>query len=36
MAEKRKQNMRDEEKKRWEMLEEINRSVLARPLLMDS
>jgi len=36
MAEKRKRDMRDEEKKRWEMLEEINRSVLARPLLMDS
>lgn len=35
-AEKRRKELRDDEKKRWEMLEEINRSVLTRPLLMDS
>lgn len=34
-AEKRRNELRAEEKKRWEMLEEINRSVLNRPLLMD-
>jgi hypothetical protein len=34
-AAKRREDMRAEEKKRWEMLEEINRSVLQRPLLMD-
>jgi hypothetical protein len=34
-AAKRRQEMKDEEKKRWEMLEEINKSVLTRPLLMD-
>jgi hypothetical protein len=35
-AAKRREDMRMEEKKRWEMLEEINRSVLQRPLLMDT
>lgn len=35
-AEKRRNELREEERKRWEMLEEINRSVLNRPLLMDS
>merc|ERR1719333_1946794 len=34
-AAKRREDMREEERKRWEMLEEINRSVLNRPLLMD-
>jgi hypothetical protein len=34
-AEKRKQELRDDERKRWEALEEINKSVLNRPLLMD-
>jgi len=34
-AAKRREDMREEERKRWEMLEEINRSVLQRPLLMD-
>jgi hypothetical protein len=34
-AEKRRQELRDDERKRWEALEEINKSVLNRPLLMD-
>jgi hypothetical protein len=34
-AEKRKQELRDDERKRWEALEEIQKSVLNRPLLMD-
>jgi len=34
-AAKRREDMREEERKRWEMLEEINKSVLNRPLLMD-
>jgi len=34
-AEKRRQELRDDERKRWEALEEIQKSVLNRPLLMD-
>jgi len=34
-AEKRRNELREDERKRWEALEEINKSVLNRPLLMD-
>jgi hypothetical protein len=34
-AEKRRNELREDERKRWESLEEINKSVLNRPLLMD-
>jgi len=34
-SEKRKKELQDDERKRWEHLEDINRSVLTRPLLMD-
>lgn len=34
-AEKRKNDMKEDERKRWEHIEELNRNVLNRPLLMD-
>jgi len=34
-AEKRKNDMKDDEQKRWAHIEELNRNVLNRPLLMD-
>jgi len=35
-AEKRKQELKEDERKRWEALEQISLSVLNRPLLMDT